>query len=129
MQIMQGYFTNADSTAIVSMHKVLDAAIKEVPENFYETPILDPNGECLRLVNDNGNVRIEVVEPYVPSTAELQAQELQSEVTTQQRLLDTTDYKVIKAMEAMLKEQGLLSAEIAEREAARESVRKLLSKA
>ncbi|MGL4909322.1 MAG: hypothetical protein ACRC3G_08300, partial [Bacteroidales bacterium] len=66
------------------------------------------------------------------STAELQAQELQAEVTTQQRLLDTTDYKVIKAMEAILKEQGLLSAEIAEREAARESVRKLqtlLSKA
>ncbi|MGL4956568.1 MAG: hypothetical protein ACRC9X_05265 [Bacteroidales bacterium] len=94
---MQGYFIK--NTAIISKHKVLDAAIKEVPENFYETPILDPNGECLRLVNDNGNVRIEVVEPYLPSNEELETQRIHSDIAMLQSILNSSDYQVVKCAE------------------------------
>ncbi|MGL4907930.1 MAG: hypothetical protein ACRC3G_01185 [Bacteroidales bacterium] len=83
----------------MSKHKVLDAAIKEVPENFFEAECLDPNGECLRLINDNGNVRIEVVEPYVPSNEELETQRIHSEIAMQQSTLNSTDYQVVKCAE------------------------------
>ncbi|MGL4908081.1 MAG: hypothetical protein ACRC3G_01970, partial [Bacteroidales bacterium] len=82
MKKIQGYFINAECTAIVSMHKVLPHGITEKTSNFFESEDL---GDYIDIIRDNEGkiVALKKGKPYVPSTAELQAQELQAEVTTQ----------------------------------------------